>query len=150
MWERLIFTLWASQVALVVKNPPVNSGDKRDASSIHRLERSPGGGNSNPLQCSCLDSPMDREAWWARVLCAAKSQTWLNQLSMHAYTLLGISLKGRNVLFLFSFPLSIGWNIHVGLWGQGPHPRDSRTTKQKEPESLVVSLEHCCCISLHH
>ena len=69
---------------------------------------------------------------------------WTNLACMH--TLLGISLKGRNVLFPFSFPLSIGWNIHVGLCGQGPHLRDNRTTKQKEPESRTVSLEHCCCI----
>ena len=48
-----------------VKNPPANSGDSGDASSIPRSRRSPGGGNGNPLQRSCLKSPMDREAWRA-------------------------------------------------------------------------------------
>ena len=55
----------ASQVGLVVKNSSASSGDLRDAGSIHGSERSPGEGNGNTLQCSCLENPMDREAWWA-------------------------------------------------------------------------------------
>ena len=54
----------ASQVALVVKNPPVNSGD---VGSIPGLGRSPGEGNGNPLQYSCLENPMGRGAWRAIV-----------------------------------------------------------------------------------
>ena len=50
---------WASQVALVVKNPPANAGDRRDMSSVPGLGRSPGGRHGNPLQCSCLGNPMD-------------------------------------------------------------------------------------------
>ena len=38
-----------------------------DLGSIPELERSPGGGHGNPLQYSCLENPMDREAWWATV-----------------------------------------------------------------------------------
>jgi len=52
-----------SQVALVVKNPPANSGDVSDAGSIPRLGRSPEEGNGNPLQYSCLENSMDRGAW---------------------------------------------------------------------------------------
>jgi len=48
---------WASQVALVVKNLPASAGDIRDAGSVPGLERLPGKGNSNPLQCSCLQNP---------------------------------------------------------------------------------------------
>ena len=59
--------LWASQVVLVVKNPPANSSDVRDTGSIPGLGRSPGGGHHNPLQYSCLENPMDRGAWWATV-----------------------------------------------------------------------------------
>ena len=66
----------SSQVALVLKNPPANAGDK---SSILGLGRSPGEGNDSPLQCSCLENPMDRGAWWATVHGVAMSQT---QLSM--------------------------------------------------------------------
>ena len=48
----------ASQVALVVRNPPANAGGVRDVSSIPGLERSPGRGHGNPLQYSCLENPM--------------------------------------------------------------------------------------------
>ena len=47
----------------VVKNSPTNSGDRRDRGPIPGLERSHGGGNSNPLQYSCLEDSMDRGAW---------------------------------------------------------------------------------------
>ena len=49
----------ASQAAWVVKNPPANAGDLRDAGWTPRSGRFPGAGHSNPLQCSCLDKPMD-------------------------------------------------------------------------------------------
>ena len=51
----------------VVKNPPANAGGAGDTGSIIELGRSPGGGNGNPLQYSCLGNPMDRGAWWATV-----------------------------------------------------------------------------------
>ena len=54
-----------SQVALVVKNPPANTGHARDAGSIPGSGRASQVGSSNPLQYSCLENPMDREAWWA-------------------------------------------------------------------------------------
>ena len=57
----------ASQVALVVKNLPANTGDIRDKSSIPGSGRSPGEGNGNPLQYSCLGNLMDRGAWQATV-----------------------------------------------------------------------------------
>ena len=50
---------------VLVKNPPANAGDVRDLGSIPGLGRSPGGGNDNPLQYSCLENPMDRGDWWA-------------------------------------------------------------------------------------
>ena len=48
---------WASQMVLVVKNPPANAWDIRDASSIPGSRRSPGEGHGNPLQYSCLGNP---------------------------------------------------------------------------------------------
>ena len=54
---------WASQVVLVIKNPP--AADVRDPGSISGLGRSPRGGNGNPLQYSCLENPMDKAAWWS-------------------------------------------------------------------------------------
>ena len=47
----------------VVKNLPVNAGDVRDTFPIPGSERSPEGGHSNPLQYSCLENRLDREAW---------------------------------------------------------------------------------------
>ena len=38
-------------------------------------------GNGNPLQCSCLKNPRDREAWWAAIYGVTQSRTWLKQLS---------------------------------------------------------------------
>ena len=54
--------LYASQVVLVIENPPANAGDRRDMSSITGSGRSPGGGHNNPLQYSCLENPIDRGA----------------------------------------------------------------------------------------
>ena len=52
-----VYYLWASKVALVVKNLPADAGDIRDMGSIPGWGRSLGGGQDNPLQCSCLDTP---------------------------------------------------------------------------------------------
>ena len=61
----------------VVKNPSANSGDTRDVGLIPGLGRSPGGGNGNPLQYSCLKNSMDRGAWWAQFM-ESQSQTQLS------------------------------------------------------------------------
>ena len=49
----------------MVKNTPVRARDVRDMGSIPETGRSPGEGNGNPLQYSCLENPMDRGAWRA-------------------------------------------------------------------------------------
>ena len=63
----------ASSVAQMVKNLPGKDG--KDLGSIPGSERSPGGGNGNPLQYSCLENPMDGGAWCAAVNGVAKSWT---------------------------------------------------------------------------
>ena len=65
----------ASQVALVINNPPANAGDARDVGLIPGSGRSPGGGHGNSHQYSCLENPMDRGAWLATVHGVAKSWT---------------------------------------------------------------------------
>ena len=55
------------QHGTVIKNLPANAGDTGDVDSIPGSGRSSGGRNGNPLQYSCLESPMDRGAWWATV-----------------------------------------------------------------------------------
>ena len=68
---------------LVVKNLPASAGDVRDVGSIPGSGKSPGGGNGNPPQYSCLENPMDKGAWWATVHGVTKSQMQLKQLSMN-------------------------------------------------------------------
>ena len=58
---------------LQIKNLPANAGDIRDMGSIYGLGRSPGEGNGNPLQYSCLGNPMDRGTWQATVRGVTKS-----------------------------------------------------------------------------
>ena len=65
------------QVAGVVKKPPASAGDVRDVGSIPGLGGSPGKGNGNPLQCSCLENPRDGRARWAAVCGVAQSRTRL-------------------------------------------------------------------------
>ena len=59
----------------MVKNQPANAGDTGDSGSVTGLGRSPGVGNGNPLQYSCLENSIDRGAWWPTVHGVAKSQT---------------------------------------------------------------------------
>ena len=58
----------------MVKNPPGNAEDTREAGLFPGLGRSPGGKNGNPLQYSCLENSMDRGAWRATVCGVTKSQ----------------------------------------------------------------------------
>ena len=70
-------------VALVVKNPAATAGDLRDPGSIPGSRRSPGGGHGNPVQCSCLENPMDRGAWWATAHGVAESER--TEATEHSY-----------------------------------------------------------------
>ena len=92
-----------SQVALVVKNSPSNTGGVRVVGSIAGLGRSPGGGNGNLLQYSCLGNSMDRGAWWALVHRVAKSQTQTH--AQHIFT------ASVNEIINIFFQL-----IFVGMW----------------------------------
>ena len=64
------------------KNPPANAGDGRRHGFDLGLGRSPGGGNGNPLQYSCLENPRDRGAWRATVHRISQSQTRLSLLTL--------------------------------------------------------------------
>ena len=76
----------ASQVVLVVKNPPANAEDVRDLGGFDPwVEKIPGVGHGNPLQYSCLENPMDRGAWRATVHRVTNSRTRLKRLNTHAW-----------------------------------------------------------------
>ena len=76
----MFIIIWAPQVVLVVKNPPANTGDKRDGGLIPGSGVTPGGGHGNPLQYSCLENPMDRGTWQVTVHSVAESRTQLSYL----------------------------------------------------------------------
>ena len=84
----------ASQMAPVVKNFPAKAGD---TSLISGLGRSPGVGNGNPLQYSCMGNSLDRGAWWATVYGVTKKQIWL---SMHTCTYVNVTLSVLWFLFI--------------------------------------------------
>ena len=88
-------------MALVVKNLLANAGDIRDTGLVPGSERSPGRRHSNPLQCSCLENPMDRGAWQATVHRVAKSQTQLKRFRMHVYLKGGIINHFYFLVFFF-------------------------------------------------
>ena len=73
--SRCGFDCVVSQVAPVVKNPPASAGDIRDVGSIPGSGRSPGEGNGDPLQDSCLEDALGRGAWRATVHGVGSSQT---------------------------------------------------------------------------
>ena len=86
----------------MVKHPHASAGDVRDSGSIPGSGGSPGGGHGNPLQYSCLESPMDRGAWQATVLRVTQSWTRLKRLSTHAHVGLALgtfrTVQGRALL----------------------------------------------------
>ena len=76
---------WAFSGGTEVKNLPASAGDTRGVGLIPGLVRSPGGGNGNPLQYSCLKNSTDRGAWWATVQGGGvtKNPTQLNTTHPH-------------------------------------------------------------------
>ena len=68
----------------MVKNPPASAGDGREEGLIPGLRRSPGGGNGNLLQYSCLENSMDTGDWWSAVHEVTNSHI---QLSTHTHAL---------------------------------------------------------------
>ena len=74
----IVYSLRGFPGGSVVKNPPANVGDARDAGSIPGLGRFLREGNNNPLQYSCLENPIDRGAWPATVHGFAKSRAQLS------------------------------------------------------------------------
>ena len=117
----------------MVKNLPANAGDTR---SVPRSGRSLGEGNGNPLQYSCLENPMDGEAWWATVRGVTKSQTRLSDFAFTFKTGRSPStapLHQKHKLSWWS-PQAITWRLGTGEAAQGAHPRAF---------DCVVLQQHC-------
>ena len=96
----------------VVKNPLANAGD---AGSILESGRSPGEGNGNPLQNSCLENSMDGRAWWGTVHGITKSWTQLSNLASLSFfsnlTIKEISL----VIYIFSYIIQSNTSIRRNM-----------------------------------
>ena len=101
----LLLASWGSHVALVVKNPPANAGDIWDASLIPRSGRSPGRGHGSILQYSCLENPMDREAWQASHACTCQFKRWL-ELPGEACTAMPV-MNHKHFPFYLTFYLPV-------------------------------------------
>ena len=129
----------------MVKNLPANAGDTCDVGSIPESGRSPGG-SGYPLQCSCLESPMDRGSWRATVRRVAQSQTQLSNWA-HTYIM-------RLVLVLWQ---TTNWNYFaappetnscpqteetfLGLpWQEEKANRKEKMPSLMQPQSLSLSL----------
>ena len=103
---------------------------------IPRSRRSPGGGHGNPLQCSCLENPIDRGAWQAIVHGVAKSQAWLS--NYHSLPLIRQELHS---LTRPNYSSSLGCKARVGEWNRNVEkeleiwkllPRESRLVTPQE------------------
>ena len=131
-------------IALVVKNLAANAGDTRDAGSIPAWGRSPGGGNGNPLQYSCLENSMDRGAWRATVHGATKSQTQLRGWAHKIYSLSDFLYV--QIYFLYSKMIQIRTN-----------QRETRTCIGQELEgpkfiafcAVPVKMGHLTLLTTH-
>ena len=108
----------------VVKNPPANA---RDASSIPGSGRSPGEGNGNPLQYSCLENPMDRGAWQATVYVVIKEWDTTEQL------------KQQMIKIVSQPSLSVSIKYHWAKWiiSNNDHFRDIM-----HPSCLKTNMFH--------
>ena len=120
-------------VGLVVKNPPFNA---RDTGSIPGWGRSPGGGNGNRAQHSCLENPMDRGAWRATVHGVEKSGTRLKQRSRQACTLISgrANLRDDPFQMWHQKPVFKAVHLHTTVKRQY-HPFGSSSGKQMDLKS---------------
>ena len=94
----------------VVKNLPANAGNTRDTGLTPALRRSPGVGNDNSIQYSCLENSMDRGAWQATVPGVAKSKIQLNK---HTHTCTHAHAQGKERTRMISFNLGrwVVWTL---------------------------------------
>ena len=90
-----------------------------------------GEGNGNPLQCSCLENPRDRGAWWASVYGVAQSRTQLKQLS-------NLAVAGKDLGGNFK------WVLRVGLTGKETFLRKDLIEQEKgKGKGTLANNEHC-------
>ena len=128
-----VYLTWmalSASVALVVNNMPDNAGDARDAGSTPGSGRSPGGGNGNPVQYSCLENPMDRGGWQVTVRVSQRvGHDWAWLSMQHVY--------GRCQTF---------WEASRSChcWGEEGRGTDLYSLFTVHPEGVCFYLFHLC------
>ena len=100
----------STALVLVINNPLASAADARDPGSIPGLGGSPGEGNGNPLQYSCLENPMDRGAWWATVYGVAKESDRTEHLAAAA----AAARQALAGLPASSWGAFHSWSLHPG------------------------------------
>ena len=112
-------------IALCSSPVPANVGDARDVGWTPGSERSPGGGNGNPLLYSCLENPMDRGTWQATFYGAAKSWTrismWACTSPVAFWTLSSLGSLSSSVISFCLFMLFMGF-LRQECWRELPFP----------------------------
>ena len=90
--------------------------DAEDPGSIPGSGRSPGEGNGNPLQYSCLENPMDEGAWWATVHGVAKSQTRLSDFtSLQKIQTVSLPSRGKRIIKLIKKSMILYTFFHLEI-----------------------------------
>ena len=127
-------------MVLVVKSLPASVGNTRDTVLIFGSRRFPGGGNGNPLQCSCLENPMDRGTWQATVHGVAKSWTWMDPVSMHAHEMDTFIMTDCKLYSVMSIGSKNFWKFDICFW-QADKSQIQYITGKIRAEILFV----CAC-----
>ena len=129
----------------MVKNPPANAGDIRDAGSVPGVGRSRGGERGNALQYSRLENPMDRGAWRASVPGATQSRTRLSDRRLYLLYACGLSHFSRVQIFATLLtvpcqaPLSMGFSRREYWSGLPCPPPGDLPDPGIEPTSLTLA-----------
>ena len=138
--------VWASQV----KNLPASAGDTGYMSLIPALARSPGEGNGNPLQHSCLENPMDRGAWWAAVHGVTKIWTWLSDYTTTKYIYTSEYCAAFKAVFsktiLFPAHLPVFWATYLFPLSP-PESRATLNPSRDVSDSSILLYSSQCPIS---
>ena len=123
LFVRIALSFYGLPQWLCIKESTCNAGDTGDAGSIPRWGSFPGGEHGNPLRYSCLETSMERGAWWGIVHRVTKSQIWLKWLSVLASLCIVVELLGHGFCvqsILRKVPFVSSWHFPllslVELW----------------------------------
>ena len=118
----------------------------RDVGLIPGSGKSTGGGHGNPLQCSCLENPMNRVAWQATVCRVAKTRTGLKSLTVHVCVVLFLTVI-INVCFVLYFPtheIYLSKQAYENVLYTHKYPRDQASSVTSSLNAKYSELQKEC------